>query len=210
MLEQIDGPISNPKEMGSNWDEVYNKLKQDAFYVTQFKLVYPEGLTITNIKQAIVTFEESLLTPNSRFDQYLRGNDKAITEDELKGYSLFKQYGCGSCHQGVAVGGNLYQKFGDFGDYFVDRGNVTEADFGRFFVTKKESDKFVFKVPGLRNVELTAPYLHDGSITSLEGAVTVMMKYQLGQIPKENDIQLIVQFLKTLTGQYQGKDLKGT
>ncbi|NOR71888.1 MAG: c-type cytochrome [Methylomarinum sp.] len=209
LLEQIDGPIANPKEMGSSWDEVLKKLKEDVFYVAKFNLLYPDGLTIPNIKQAIITFEESLLTPNSRFDQYLRGNHKAITEDELKGYSLFKEYGCVSCHQGVAVGGNLFQKFGAFGDFFVDRGYVTEADFGRFSVTKKEQDRFVFKVPTLRNIELTAPYLHDGSIASLENAVIVMMKYQLGRKPKEQNVQLIVQFLKTLTGQYQGKNLKG-
>ncbi|MCK5122280.1 MAG: c-type cytochrome, partial [Methylococcales bacterium] len=197
LLEQIDGPIANPKEMGSSWDEVLKKLKEDVFYVAKFNLLYPDGLTIPNIKQAIITFEESLLTPNSRFDQYLRGNHKAITEDELKGYSLFKEYGCVSCHQGVAVGGNLFQKFGTFGDFFVDRGHVTEADFGRFSVTKKEQDRFVFKVPTLRNIELTAPYLHDGSIASLEDAVIVMMKYQLGRKPKEQNVQLIVQFLKT-------------
>lgn len=209
LLEQIDGPIANPKEMGSSWEEVLKKLEKDMFYVAQFNFLYRDGLTVSNIKQAIITFEKSLLTPNSRFDQYLRGNHNAITEDELKGYSLFKEYGCVSCHQGVAVGGNLFQKFGVFGDFFADRGYVTEADFGRFSVTKKEQDKFVFKVPPLRNVELTAPYLHDGSITSLEETVIIMMKYQLGLIPKQQNVYFIVQFLKTLTGKYQGKYLKG-
>ena len=206
LMEQVDGPIANPKEMNFSWQQAIEIIRQDAFYVEKFKRAYTDGLTILNMKKAIVSYEESLLTPNSRFDQYLRGNRQAITDDELEGYTLFKQYGCVSCHQGVAVGGNLYQKFGVFGDYFVDRGNVTEADLGRFLVTKKERDRFVFKVPGLRNVEFTAPHFHDGSQDQLEGAVSVMMKYQSGRISKENDAQLIAKFLKTLTGQHPGKD----
>lgn len=209
LLEQIDGPIANPKEMGFSWKRVINILSKDSFYIHKFNQSYPDGLTITNIKNAIVSFEESLLTPNSSFDQYLKGNTFAISNKELAGYQLFKQYGCVSCHQGVAVGGNLFQKMGAFGDYFADRGNITEADYGRFTVTKREADRFVFKVPSLRNVALTAPYFHDGTQRTLDEAVSVMMKYQLGRIPEKNDILLIVTFLKTLTGQYQGKLLQG-
>ena len=208
LMEQVDGPIVNPKEMNFSWQQAIDIISQDPFYVERFKQAYADGLTILNMRKAIVKYEESLLTPNSRFDQYLRGNRQAITDDELKGYTFFKQYGCVSCHQGVAVGGNLYQKFGVLGDYFADRGNLTEADLGRFQVTNKERDRFVFKVPSLRNVELTAPYFHDGSQDQLENAVSVMMKYQLGRIPKENDIQLIAKFLKTLTGQYLSADIK--
>ena len=206
LMEQVDGPIANPKEMDFSWQQAIDIIRQDPFYVEKFNKAYTDGLTILNMRKAIVSYEESLLTPNSRFDLYLRGNRAAITDDEFKGYVLFKQYGCVSCHQGVAVGGNLYQKFGVFGDYFTDRGNVTEVDLGRFLVTNKERDRFVFKVPSLRNVELTAPYFHDGSQEQLEGAVSQMMKYQLGRIPKENDVQLIVKFLKTLSGQLQNKE----
>ena len=205
LMEQVDGPIANPKEMNFSWQQAIEIIRQDPFYAEKFKQAYADGLTILNMRKAIVKYEESLLTPNGRFDQYLRGNRAAITDDELKGYALFKQYGCISCHQGVAVGANLYQKFGVFGDYFADRGNVTEVDFGRFLITKKERDRFVFKVPSLRNVELTAPYFHDASQDQLEGAVKMMMKYQLGRIPKENNVRLIVQFLKTLTGLYKGE-----
>ena len=206
LMEQVDGPIANPKEMDFSWQQAIEIIRQDPFYVEKFNQAYTDGLTILNMRKAIVSYEESLLTPNSRFDQYLRGNRAAITDDELDGYALFKQYGCVSCHQGVAVGGNLYQKFGVFGDYFTDRGNVTEVDLGRFLVTNKERDRFVFKVPSLRNVELTAPYFHDGSQEQLEGAVSQMMKYQLGRTSKENDVQLIVKFLKTLSGQLQNKE----
>jgi len=209
LLEQVDGPIANPKEMNFSWEQAIEILKKDAFYVQNFQLAYSDGLTIQNMRKAIVSFEESLLTPNSRFDQFLRGDKTAITESELSGYQLFKKYGCISCHQGVSVGGNSYQKFSTVGNYFEDRGNITDVDYGRFVITNKEQDRFVFKVPSLRNVELTAPYFHDGSQKTLIDAVNIKIKYQLGRLPKGNDAELIVAFLKTLTGQYQGKLLKG-
>jgi len=183
LLSQIDGPIINPIEMNSSWPEVLAKLEQDAFYIEEFNSAFKTGLNITNIKAAIIAFEESLLTPDSRFDLYLKKTPGALTDEELKGYQLFKQYGCVSCHQGVAVGGNLYQRFGVMGDYFANRGNMTAADLGRFLVTRNEKDKHVFKVPSLRNVALTAPYFHDGSASTLEDAVDIMMLYQLGRIP---------------------------
>jgi len=207
LIEQIDITIQNPKEMDSNWSLVIERLKQDSIYVKLFSEAFPDGLTINNIKQSIVTFEKTLVTPNSRFDQYLRGASGSITKEELSGYVLFKQYGCTSCHQGMAIGGNLFQKLGIMKDYFADRGDLTPADFGRFNVSKNEFDRFFFKVPSLRNVELTAPYFHDGSVETLDDAVKKMMIYQLGIVPKQEDIQLIVQFLKTLTGEYQGKPL---
>lgn len=207
LLSQVDGPLSNPVEMNSSWPEVLSKLEQDPFYIQQFKQTFKTGLTINNIKTAIIAFEENLLTPDSRFDLYLKNNLDALTADELEGYNLFKQYGCISCHQGVAVGGNLYQRFGIMGDYFANRGNITPADLGRYRVTHNEKDKHVFKVPSLRNTALTAPYFHDGSTDTLEEAVEIMMRYQLGRIPNEQDINKIVLFLKTLTGQYKKNPL---
>ncbi len=209
LLEQVDGPITNVKEMDFSWPQVLAILQRDDFYVAQFAQAYPDGLTIQNMRRAIVSFEKSLLTPNSRFDQFLKGDKEAISDNELKGYELFKQYGCSSCHQGVLVGGNLYQKFGALGDYFQDRGYITSADYGRFAVTGREQDRFVFKVPSLRNVALTAPYFHDGTQTTLAGAVNIMMQYQLGVIPQEQDVLFIIDFLRTLTGEYQGKLLQG-
>lgn len=207
LLSQLDGPISNPLEMNSSWTEVLSKLERDPFYTAQFNQAFTTGLTIINIKSALVKFEESLLTPNSRFDLYLKNNPNVLTTEELEGYRLFKQYGCISCHQGVAVGGNLYQRFGVMGDYFADRGNITAADLGRFQVTHNEQDKYVFKVPSLRNIDLTAPYFHDGSTKTLADATAIMMRYQLGRAADQQDISKIVLFLKTLTGQYQNTPL---
>jgi cytochrome c peroxidase len=197
--EQAEGPILNPKEMGCKWPDLLGRLAKDPGYGAAFQELYSDGISIAGVKSSLATFMRSLTTPNCRFDRFLRGESSAITESEKKGYELFKERGCVRCHQGINVGGNIFSKFGVLGDYFKDRGNVTKADLGRFNVTGKEEDRFVFKVPGLRNVTLTAPYFHDGSASTLEEAVAVMARYQLGSdIPKE-DVQLIVGFLKTLT-----------
>lgn len=198
--EQAAGPVHNPGEMGSNWNEVIGKLSQDRAFVEQFKVAYPDGLKGKNIQDAIATFEKSLITP-SRFDRYLSGEGMALQEDEKHGYQLFKNYGCAACHQGQGVGGNMYQTFGVLGNYFKDKGKITDADLGRFAVTKNEADRHVFKVPSLRNVELTAPYFHDGSAKTLDEAVEVMFRYQLGRSAPAADKALIVKFLKTLTGE---------
>jgi cytochrome c peroxidase len=206
--EQVDGPVLAPVELGATWEEVIAKLRLLPEYATVFKAVYPDGLQRKNVRNAIAEFERSLLTPNSRFDQYLRGDETAITEDEKEGYRKFKSYGCISCHQGVNVGGNMFQPFGVMGDYFGDRGNITKADLGRFNVTGEEDDRHRFKVPGLRNIALTAPYFHDGSANTLEEAVRVMAKYQLGRELPPKDLEQVVQFLKSLTGEYKGKLLQ--
>lgn len=205
--EQIDGPIHHKKEMASSWAEVIKKLKQDSDFLKQFTNIYSDGLTPDNIKSAIAEFERSLTTPNSRFDRHLRGETGIINKDEKLGYELFKDYGCISCHQGINVGGNMFQVFGVMGNYFSDRGNITIADYGRFNVTKKEKDRHHFRVPSLRNVALTAPYFHDGSAKSLKDAVKVMAKYQLGREIPDKDIEKIIAFLKTLTGEYKGLPL---
>jgi cytochrome c peroxidase len=198
--EQVDSVVRNPVEMGSKWADVVTKLAQDGTYKTVFERAYKDGVTAANIQNAIATYERTLTTPNSRFDSYLRGNPQAITEQEKSGYAKFKQYGCVACHQGVNVGGNMFQKFGVMGDYFAARGHITEADLGRFAVTHDPEDKHVFKVPSLRNVALTAPYFHDGSAKTLEEAVDVMFKYQLGRTASREDKVDIVKFLQTLTG----------
>lgn len=203
--DQIDGPVHNAGEMGSSWPEVIGKLKNDAAYVPAFANIYPDGIQEKNIKDAIATFERALVTPNSRFDKTLRGDRNTMTADELKGYRLFKNYGCIACHQGVNIGGNMFERLGVMGDYFKDRGNIVQADLGRFNVTKNEEDKHMFKVPSLRNVALTAPYFHDGSAATLEQAVIIMGKYQLGVVIPASDVALITAFLKTLTGEYAGK-----
>ena len=141
-------------------------------------------------------------------DQFLRGKTDALTVNERAGYQRFKDYGCISCHQGLNVGGNMYQKFGVAGDYFADRGNITKADLGRFNVTGLERDRYRFKVPSLRNIAVTPPYFHDGSAATLADAVTVMAKYQLGRPLSVEDRDLIVAFLFTLTGEYDGETLR--
>jgi len=201
---QVDLVVQNPVEMGSAWVDVVQKVQQDARYKTAFGAAYKDGVTKANIQNAIATFERTLITPNSRFDKFLRGDVNAISASEKVGYAKFKQYGCVACHQGVNVGGNMFQKFGVMGDYFAKRGSPTRADLGRYLVTGLDSDRHVFKVPSLRNVALTAPYFHDASAKTLEDAVSVMFKYQIGRVASQEDRDSIVSFLNTLTGEVEG------
>jgi cytochrome c peroxidase len=199
--------VQSPSEMGSHWEHVVQTLAADPAYNSAFAKAYPDGLTMNNVQKALATYERTLISANSRFDQYLSGNTEILTTDEKYGYQRFKDYGCIACHQGVNIGGNMFQKFGVMGDYFQARGNPTEADLGRYLVTKAEEDRNVFKVPSLRNVAVTAPYFHDGSAKTLEEAVDVMFKFQLGRVPSDKDKDLIIKFLKTLTGEWGGKPL---
>jgi cytochrome c peroxidase len=205
--DHLDALMTNPKTMGIQWPEAIQSLQQIPEYVRSFDRVYTDGLTQFNIKDAIIAYELSLNTPNARFDRFLRGDKTALTASEKEGYQLFKGYGCISCHQGMNVGGNLFQPFGIIGNYFTDRGKVTHADLGRFNVTQDEADRHVFRVPSLRNVALTPPYFHDGSAQTLEKAIAVMVKYQLGRPLEKEQIERIAQFLRTLTGEYRGKPL---
>jgi cytochrome c peroxidase len=198
--EQVGGPIENPLEMGSNFPSVLKKLEQDAEYVRAFKHLFGDGLTETNVRSVIAEYERTLLTPGAPFDRFLEGDKAAISEQAKAGYLLFKGVGCVACHQGRNVGGNMFQRFGVFGNYFKDRGDITEADYGRFNVTRNEADRFVFRVPSLRNVGRTAPYLHDGSKQSLPEVVQVMAKYQLGRSLDDEQAAQIVAFLGSLSG----------
>lgn len=198
--DQISGPIENPDEMGSSWPKILEKLQKDPKYSKAFLEIYNSQPTKKAVTNAIAEFERSLLPVNSPFDNYLRGDKKAISPQAAEGYALFKNLGCSSCHQGANVGGNMFQKFGIMNNYFKDRGNIIDKDYGRFNVTKSEDDRFFFKVPSLRNVEQTAPYFHDGSAKTLEEAVDVMAKYQLGRKLKPAEREKLVAFLKSLTG----------
>lgn len=194
LAEQVKGPVHNPVEMGTNFKEIISKLNQDKGYKTQFTKIYKDGVTPFSIADAIAEFEKALTTPNSRFDKYLRGDKTALSADELQGYKLFKEYGCISCHNGVNIGGNLLQKIGVVKEFI-------HQDFGLYNITKKEEDRYYFKVPSLRNIELTAPYFHDGRIPTLEKAVEKMMQHQVGFVLKEKEFENIIKFLKTLTGE---------
>jgi len=202
---QIEQVVVNPVEMGSSWPEVVRRLQADAGYQRAFAAVYRDGVTQANIVNAIASYERTLITPNARFDRYLRGEEQAITAAERAGYLKFKQYGCVACHQGVNVGGNMFQKLGVMNDYFAARGKLTPADQGRFLVTGSKDDLYVFKVPSLRNVAASAPYFHDASAATLEQAVDVMFKYQLGRVASKEDKAAIVLFLKTLSAEPEGQ-----
>lgn len=204
---QVEQVVTSPMEMGNDWKTVVKTLSALPNYQTAFQQIYPDGVTPANVQNALATYERTLLTPNSRFDQYLQGNTDILTTQEKYGYQRFKDYGCIACHQGANIGGNMYQKFGVMGDYFAARGNPTDADLGRYLLTQDEEDRNVFKVPSLRNVAVTAPYFHDASAKTLEEAVDIMFTYQLGRIPSAEDKTLIIQFLKTLTGEWAGKPL---
>jgi cytochrome c peroxidase len=209
---QADGPPNAAGEMGSSWPQILGKLKRDATIVEAFQAVYPEiksgdDLKTEQVLSSIADFERTLVTPDGRFDRYLKGDIDALTDEEYSGYQLFKSSGCTTCHYGVAAGGKAFQPLGAKRNYFEHRLPLTHVDMGRFNVTKDERDRHVFKVPTLRNVELTAPYFHDGSQPTLEAAVRSMSRYQLDKEMSDEEISLIVQFLKTLTGEYTGKSL---
>ncbi|WP_373547739.1 cytochrome-c peroxidase [Chamaesiphon sp.] len=207
LADHLDALMSNPRTMGTQWPTAIRSLQQVPAYVRAFSQIYPDGVTATNIKDAIVAYELSLNTPNARFDRFLLGDKTALTSTEKEGYRLFKNYGCVSCHQGVNIGGNMFQPFGVIGNYLIDRGQIKPADLGHFNVSENEADRYVFRVPSLRNVAVTAPYFHDGSAQTLTKAIEQMTKYQLGRSLAKKQIEQIAEFLGTLTGEYRGKPL---
>jgi cytochrome c peroxidase len=199
--------ITNPDVMGANWPALLDKLRADAGYRSAFGRAFPGGITRENVLSALATFERSLITPNSRFDRFLRGEREILSAEEKRGYELFKSYGCVACHQGVNVGGNLFQKFGVVEDPNEGRATGDVIDQGRYRLTKIDRDYRVFRVPSLRNVAITAPYFHDGRAPTLERAVETMARVQLGRKISKPDLTGIVRFLHTLTGEYQDRPL---
>jgi cytochrome c peroxidase len=197
LKEQAGGPIANPGEMAFTHELAIDMLASIEAYRDEFRAVFKKDkIDIDQVTQAIAAFEETLVTPNSRFDQWLKGNKKALSRMELEGYQLFKNSGCTACHNGPAVGGNSFQKFG-----IVEPYKATSPAEGRFAVTGKDADRFNFKVPTLRNVELTYPYFHDGEAATLRDAVDTMGRIQLGRKFTDEENAKIVAFLKTLTGE---------
>ncbi|GAB3093896.1 hypothetical protein GCM10027287_41870 [Bordetella muralis] len=208
--DQIESAIYDKSVMNSDWKTVLERLNTDPALRALFDSAYGAEANAENVKDSIAAYERTLTTPGSRFDRYLEGDDTAITLDELRGYQLFKQYGCASCHQGVNVGGNMFQPLGIIGEpgaYFRENPGATSLDQGRFEVTGDVADKFVFRVPSLRNVALRPPYFNDGSVPTLDLAVQLMGRYQLGRSLDDNDVKLIVKFLGTLTGSHRGVPL---
>jgi cytochrome c peroxidase len=178
--------LENPWIMGSRIDEVVGKLSRDSILVRQFESAYGHGPDPASVLDAIATFERSLVTPGSRFDRWLAGDTAALSAQQLDGYRLFKSLGCVSCHQGVNVGGNLFQQHG-------------------IFHPLARAEPEILRVPSLRNVATTAPYFHDGSSPSLDDAVRKMATAQLNLTLTDQQVDEIVAYLRSLTGTYRGR-----
>ncbi|MBM4180210.1 MAG: cytochrome-c peroxidase [Betaproteobacteria bacterium] len=193
---QAGGPIANPGEMAFTHELAVDVLNSIPAYKAEFKKAFgKDKVNIDMVTDAIAAFEETLVTPDSRFDKWLKGDKKALTAQEKAGYELFKNSGCTACHYGPAMGGQSFQKMGLVKEY--DTKNKAQGVAG---LTGKDADRMKFKVPTLRNVEMTYPYFHDGAVWTLEEAVDIMGKLQLGRTYSKDEIAQIVAFLKTLTG----------
>ncbi|MEM8714035.1 MAG: cytochrome c peroxidase [Planctomycetota bacterium] len=208
--QQAGGPPLAAKEMASDWDQISAKLMADARMMEMLKEAYPdadfsEGIEPRYFLEPIADFERTLITPNSPFDRYLRGDEDAISEAAKEGYQVFKDVGCIECHNGVAIGGKSFQVMGRKQPYFDE--HTAAMNLGRFAQTGNPNDKHAFKVGNLRNIALTAPYLHDGSQPTLESAVHVMAQHQLDLELSDGQTQRIVAFLETLTGEFGGVPL---
>ena len=193
---QAGGPIANPGEMAFTHELAVSTLENIPGYVIEFRQVFGDKeVNIDKVTDAIAEFEKTLVTPNSQFDQWLLGDKDALTSEELSGYELFKTSGCTACHNGPAVGGASFQKMGVIEPYQTKSGAE-----GLSAVTGKDADRFKFKVPTLRNIELSYPYFHDGEAATLKEAVDIMGRLQLGKKYTDKENASIVSFLKTLTG----------
>jgi cytochrome c peroxidase len=206
--EQNESVLRNTRIMNADWDELLSKLRNDSEYLKDFTAIYGSSPARVHVLDALATFERSLVTPDSRFDRRLRGESGAISPEEEQGYQRFKSYGCVACHQGANLGGNLSQPFGIFDDPFNPRGTAG-AGADRLAATGAEGGQ-LYRVPSLRNVAVTAPYFHNGYTSSLAEAVEIMGRSQLGRELSKDDVRLIVQFLNTLTGEYEGRPLAGS
>ena len=196
--EQVEAALK--RSMGQGADAAAATLAQDPRWQARFKDVFGEPPTGAGVRAALAEFQRTLVTPNAPLDRWLRGDATALTAEQQEGYALFKDLGCASCHQGRNVGGNMFQRMGVMVDYFSARGGPPLAsDQGRYQETRQEEDRHVFRVPSLRNVERTAPYLHDGTATTLEDAVHVMAAHQLGRTLTPQQVKLLVAFLRSLT-----------
>ncbi len=194
--DQALQPLINPKEMGNrSVQAVADRLNADPQWLRKFIQTFGEPASPQAIAYAIAEYERTLITPGSRFDRYLLGDRDALTPQERRGWELFRSYGCISCHQGINLGGSMFQKAGIYRPLSAHEGRWL----GRYNVTHRDADRQVFKVPTLRNVADTAPYFHDGSVPTLEKAVTLMIEAQLGKQPHSQDVADIIAFLKTLS-----------
>lgn len=204
--QQLDFAMESAAAMQGSFVAAAAQLARDEASVREFVEAFGGGPSEGTLRAALVAYCLSAITPNARFDRYLRG-ELTLHDDEQKGYEAFRDYGCISCHQGVNVGGNMLQRLGVMTPYFTGARSISPADLGRYNATHDERDRHVFRVPSLRNVARTAPYLHDGSAETLEQVVELMARYQLGRELPAAEGRQIVAFLRTLTGEYRGQPL---
>ena len=196
LAEQAAGPIANPLEMASTHEMAVRVIASIPGYAPYFKKAFGDAeVNIKRITEAMAEFERTLVTPNARFDKWLKGDKNAITQQELNGYKLFKESGCTICHNGAQLGGQSFQKMGVVRPY-----KTTNTAEGVKAISGRDQDRMTFKVPMLRNIELTYPYFHDGAVWSLEESVSIMGDLQLGKRYTKQEINDITAFLKTLTG----------
>jgi cytochrome c peroxidase len=197
LKEQAAGPIQAPVEMAMPHTLAVEVIQSIPGYVSQIQAIYgTDKVSLDHITDAIAAYEETLVTPNSPFDRWLRGDDKAMTAEQIAGLKIFYESGCVACHNGPNLGGNSYQKMG-----VVEPYRSSSPAEGRAAVTKKDEDRWFFKVPTLRNVELTYPYFHDGEASTLEEAVVLMGRLQLGRTFSDDEVKKVVAFLYALTGE---------
>lgn len=196
LAEQAAGPIANPLEMASTHEMAVKVIASIPGYAPYFKKAFGDTeVNIKRITEAMAEFERTLVTPNARFDKWLKGDKNAITQLELNGYKIFKESGCTICHNGAQLGGQSFQKMGVVSPY-----KTTNTAEGVKAISGRDQDRMTFKVPMLRNIELTYPYFHDGAVWTLEESVSIMGDLQLGKRYTKQEINDITAFLKTLTG----------
>ncbi|WP_087017282.1 cytochrome-c peroxidase [Thaumasiovibrio subtropicus] len=196
---QLDGPIHNVVEMDSNWQHVSDYVASSQHYETLFNQANL-SINTENIKLALVEFMSALTTPNSPFDQFLLGDNTALTEQQRRGWELFQQEGCIRCHRGINIGGGMVMRFGVFGE--ATKGADRSSDTGRHLSTSKAEDMYLFRVASLRNVSDTAPYFHDGQTQTLEDAIKIMAESQLGKTFDDTHVADLKAFLESLSGQH--------
>ena len=209
LADQAAGPPVNPVEMGDQtWEQICERLKEDASLVAEFQSIYPEGITQATVTDAIAEYEKTLITPNDRLDQMLKGDENALTEEEKKGLAAFMDNSCAVCHVGKTLGGQSFETLGIYEDYYAAREQsnpdivYNDDDKGLAGFTGDTADLHRFKVPGLRNISKTSPYFHDGTQATIEDAVRAMFRFELGvKEAPESDVASISAFLRTLDGE---------
>ncbi len=215
--DQAKGPPLNPIEMGmASAQAVEDRLKAIPGYVSQFRAVFGKknAVTYDNMAKAIATYERTLITPNSAFDRFIKGDKKALTAQQQKGMKLFESIGCIACHSGanfagpmnLAMGEGFYQKFPTYPNKYDEKYKFSKEN-GRFDVTKETSDKNLWRVQTLRNIAVTAPYFHNGAVKTLHEAVRVMAKSQLNKDLNDHQVNDLVAFLNSLTGEFPKQTL---